>query len=83
MMPAWRGDGAEVYYVSLDQKMMAVAVTPGPEFEARTPVVLFDAPVRVHATRQYDVTPDGQRFLLNRLVESDKIEPLALIQNWQ
>jgi len=83
IMPAWRGDGAELYYVSLDQKMMAVAVTPGPDFEAAPPSLLFDAPVRIHATRQYDVTPDGQRFLLNRLVESDKIEPIALIQNWQ
>ncbi|MCM2316437.1 MAG: serine/threonine-protein kinase [Thermoanaerobaculia bacterium] len=83
MMPAWRGDGRELYYVSLDRKMMAVAVTPETDFAAAAPVPLFDAPVRPHPTRQYDVSPDGQRFLLNRMVESDLIEPIAIVQNWQ
>ena len=32
--------------------------------------------------RQYDVYADGQRFLLNRRVESDD-EPIRLLINWR
>jgi eukaryotic-like serine/threonine-protein kinase len=81
-MPVWRGDGREIFYVSIDEKMMAVPVTPGPEFESGAPVALFDAPIRVHQARQYDVTSDGQRFLLNRIVENATPEPIMLVQNW-
>jgi Tol biopolymer transport system component len=81
-MPAWRGDGRELYYVSLEGKMMAVGVTPGTDFESADPVVLFDAPVRQHATTQYDVTADGKRFLVNKRIESAAVEPIVLIQNW-
>lgn len=80
-MPVWRPDGRELFYVSLGGKMMAVAVTPGADFETATPVTLFDAPLRQHATTQYDVTNDG-RFLLNRRVETVNADPVTLLQNW-
>jgi hypothetical protein len=80
-MPAWRADGRELYYVSLEGKMTAVAVTPGPELDSSAPVILFDAPLRQHQTTQYDVANDG-RFLLNRRVENDTPDPIALLQNW-
>ncbi len=81
-MPYWSADGREIFYISTSKKMMAVAVTTGASFEASSPVVLFDAPVRAHPTRQYDVSRDGRRFLLNRLSESSAVEPVSLIQNW-
>ena len=80
-MPVWRADGRELFYVSLDGKMTAVSVTPGAELEAAAPVTLFDAPLRQHATTQYDVSSDGL-FLLNRRVEDDAAEPITLLQNW-
>ena len=40
--PRWRADGREMYYLSTDQKLMAVAVGPGPTFGK--PMELF--PVR-------------------------------------
>ena len=46
--PRWRADGREMYYLSLDQKLMAVAVGPGPSFGE--PTALF--PVRVAARPQ-------------------------------
>jgi serine/threonine protein kinase/Tol biopolymer transport system component len=82
IMPMWRGDGRELFYVSLEGKMMSVAVTPGPEFVTEPPATLFDAPLRNHPTTQYDVTSDGQHFLLNKRVESVSAEPVALVQNW-
>jgi Tol biopolymer transport system component len=80
-MPVWRPDGRELFYVSLDGKMTAVAVTAGADFETGAPVALFDAPLRQHATTQYDVANDG-RFLLNRRVESVNADPITLLQNW-
>jgi eukaryotic-like serine/threonine-protein kinase len=81
--PAWRGDGREIYYISRERKMMAAPISYEPKFDAGTPVVLFDAPVRqAIPARQYDVSSDGKRFLLNREAEQEVIEPLTLVQNW-
>jgi hypothetical protein len=81
-MPAWRADGRELYYISPERKMMAVAVTTTPSFQAGTPVPLFKAELRDHQTRQYDVTADGKHFVLNQQMGSGPSEPLTLIQNW-
>jgi len=81
-MPSWRGDGREIYYVSGESRMMAVAVKPGAAFETETPVALFATELRPHIARQYDVTPDGSKFLLNNLVDISPPEPVTLLQNW-
>jgi dipeptidyl aminopeptidase/acylaminoacyl peptidase len=70
--PRWRRkDGAELYYLSLDGKVMAVPVTRGSTLVFGAPVELFAAPplgasVRP-ASRRYDVTADGQRFIFAAL----------------
>lgn len=83
--PVWRRDGKELFYLSADRKMMAVPVRTSPRFEAETPRPLFDAATRwVDAGRiaQYDVSADGQRFLLNRMVAEEGAAPMTLLQNW-
>jgi Tol biopolymer transport system component len=73
---AWRQDGRELYYVEnasadgpLKIRVMAVPITTTPTFSAGTPRVLFEGPFRVDGPfRGYDVTPDGQRFLMVREV---------------
>jgi hypothetical protein len=62
--------------------MMAVAVKPGATFEVETPVALFATALRPHIARQYDVTPDGAKFLLNSLVDISPPGPVTLLQNW-
>jgi Tol biopolymer transport system component len=64
--PRWRADGREMYYLSADQKLMALAVNPGPSFGA--PTELFQvrvaggvSPQRTH----YVPSRDGRRFLIN------------------
>jgi hypothetical protein len=59
--PHWRRDGKELFYMAPDGKMMVVDVAVGPEFRASIPSLLFQAPTRVI---DWDVTADGQRFLL-------------------
>jgi serine/threonine protein kinase/Tol biopolymer transport system component len=41
--PRWRSDGKELFYVSSDDKLMAVPVTAGANFDSGTPVALFQA----------------------------------------
>ena len=59
---------------------MAAAVTLEPAFSAGTPEVLFD-PGEV-GFNQWDVTPDGNRFLVAQRIEQFEAEPLTLVQNW-
>jgi Tol biopolymer transport system component len=82
-MAAWSHDGREITYLSSDLAMMSVAIKTSPSFDSSTPVRLFDARLRIHPTRQYDVTADGKRFLLNRVVDGGPTEPIVMLQNWQ
>ena len=84
--PRWRRDGKELYYLSSDGKIIAVPVKLGASFEAGQPVTLFQAHVRQPISAQdvysYDVTADGQRFLINIKVDSPNPAPLSVILNW-
>jgi len=83
--PVWRRDGKELFYRSADGKIMAVPVTlpvAGGSFEAGIPKELF--PISTtglpQIRRQYTVSPDGQRFLVNQTV--DEHPQIVLLQNW-
>jgi len=92
--PRWRRDGKELFYVASDRKMMAAPITistradstieagaPVPLFEART---LIAAEVVLAFRQQYDVTPDGQRFLMNVEPEgASAASPFTVVLNWQ
>jgi len=82
--PKWNGDGTELYYLATDSQMMAVKVNAGATFEAGKPVELFKCRLQSYSNliSPYDVTTDGQRFLLNaRLSDSDPGE-IVVVQNW-
>jgi serine/threonine protein kinase len=81
----WRRDMTELYYVGQNKKMMMVplarrdgTLVPG------TPTELFQT--RIIQPRivlfQYDVTADGQKFLINSLPREDAAVPLHVILNW-
>jgi Tol biopolymer transport system component len=66
--PKWRRDGRELYYLGLDGALMVVEVAPGETFDAGSPTVLFNTGLFVPpfvSETYYDVTADGQRFLVN------------------
>ncbi len=84
--PRWRSDGKELYYLSLDRKMMAASVrADGPAFQHSAPRVLFASIAMVSALAlwTYDVTGDGSRFLLAELAAEVENQPLTLVTNWQ
>ena len=81
----WRADGRELYYVTSDNRLMAVDI----EAAGDTPIVgipqpLFQVPFRSSSFRRnvFDVTADGQRFLVNTLVEGALSAPITWVLNW-
>jgi Tol biopolymer transport system component len=84
--PRWRRDGKELFYLSAEGKMMAVPVRLGTGFEAGPPAVLFQTHLRQPISAQdvfsYDVTGDGQKFLINTKVDEANAAPLSIILNW-
>ena len=85
MFPVWRSDGSELFFVAPDGQMMAAAVkTDGREFEFATPKALFKTRMMslVVNFHEFDVTPDGQRFLIGTLIGESKAAPPTMIMNW-
>jgi len=88
----WRRDGKELFYLGLDDRLMSVAVSfdvRGQNVDLGTPVPLFLAPLPNQAApigitrQQYAVSPDGQRFLINKVVEEVVTTPITIILNWK
>ena len=82
--PRWRADGREIYYLSDDRKLMAVAVGAGPSFAV--PKVLFQTrvPEGVSSRRTHYVpSRDGQRFLINTQTADASPNPITVVLNWQ
>jgi hypothetical protein len=80
--PRWSRDGREIYYLSPDQKMMAVPVKIGSTFEPGVAVALFDLP-RITGFFPYAVAADG-RFLLNTNADSGtEASAVTIVLNWQ
>ena len=78
----WRADGRELFYLAPDLSIMSVAAESGKIFRALPPLRLFQTravqPSGV-AGRAYDVTSDGQRFLINVPASSP---PITAVVNW-
>jgi len=85
--PRWRRDGKELFYLSAEGKMMAVPLKTVDNFEAGAPVALFQTHTRQQISFMdvfsYDVTGDGQRFLINTKVDEADASPLSIILNWE
>jgi len=83
LQPRWRNDGKELYYRTLDAKVMAVEVTSSPAFHAGTPSLLFLAPRASNNGVVWDATSDGKRFLFAAQLEQSAPSPFTMVLNWQ
>jgi eukaryotic-like serine/threonine-protein kinase len=83
--PVWNPNGRELFYRSSD-KMMAVDVATQPGFAAGKPRVLFEGPYQPTPITfpNYDVSPDGQRFLMLKPSEQEHAVPtqINVVLNW-
>jgi Tol biopolymer transport system component len=84
--PRWGRNGEELFYLSQEEKIMAVRVKLGASVDSGTPAALFQANPRVsvanHEQANYDVDQAGQRFLINTSVKSVTTQPLSIVLNW-
>ena len=82
--PRWRGDGKELFYLSpaFQNNIMAVNVDEsGGAISLGSPRTLFHVE-NIEATSQpFDVTPDGQRFLIATPNPLPGPVPLTLVMN--
>ena len=82
--PRWRGDGRELFYIGRDDTITAVAVRPAPTgLDFDRPAPLFPVRIRGADVRyHYAVSRDGQRFLVNTVVEDVPGTPIHVWVNW-
>jgi eukaryotic-like serine/threonine-protein kinase len=83
--PAWRGDGQELFFLSLpgDVRLMAARVETAQTFHAGAPVPLFSvSTIGTAGNSQYGVSRDGKRFLVNTLPQQSTVAPLTVVVNW-
>ncbi len=83
--PAWNPNGREIFYRNGD-KMMAVDIATEPSFAVGKPHVLFAGPYEPSpaTSPNYDVSPDGQRFLMLKPSEQEAAAPtqINVVLNW-
>ncbi len=82
--PVWNPQGGELFYRS-GNRIMAVAVETDDGFAAGTPRMLFAGPYQPTDASfpWYDVSPDGQRFLMLEPVGSQAGgTQIVVVQNW-
>lgn len=81
LYPRWRRDGRELFFMSLDFKIMAATIHTAGKFSADPPVPLIDTAEHNPSDFEYAVSPRGDRFLVSRLFEDDK-RPINIALNW-
>ena len=83
--PQWNRNGRELFYRSGD-KMMAVDISTQSGFVAGKPKQLFEGHYAMNllARADYDVSPDGQRFLMLKPTEQEQAAPaqINVVLNW-
>ena len=78
----WRADGKELFFVVPDGTVMSAPIDTTREFEAGTPVALFNTGAQASARRQHAVSRDGQRFLAIVPERTSTGSPLTVVVNW-
>ena len=85
----WNGNGKELFYIARDGKMMAIPIqASGQSLQKSSPIPLFQTRIvdggdpSVHPKFQYAVTRDGQRFLINTIVDEPAAAPITIVTNW-
>jgi len=80
MQPRWRRDGKELFFLSPDSRMMAVDVSLSATVTPGVPHELFQASAGIATGQRYDVSADGQRFLMYSLNRENA--PITVVMNW-
>jgi Tol biopolymer transport system component/predicted Ser/Thr protein kinase len=82
--PRWRRDGTEIFYLTPDNTLMAAAVNgKGSSFQVGVVKRLFPTHI-VGPRNEYDVSADGQKFLINSVPQQNgaAAAPITVVVNW-
>ena len=82
--PRWRADGRELFYMSLDNKLMSAEISEqGSSVVIGKVQPLFQTnPVPSAPECNYDLAPDGKKFVIVTLPADQASQPLTLAVNW-
>ena len=80
--PRWARGGRELFFIAPGGRIMSVEIRTSTIVEAGTPQVLFSASLKNAPGPPYDVSSDGQRFLVNVPIGEESAPPITLVQNW-
>jgi eukaryotic-like serine/threonine-protein kinase len=73
----WSARGNELFYISEDRRVMAVAIKSGEQFEASAPKALFAA-----RDGDYAVLQKGQQFVFSSLAGESRTPTITVFVNW-
>jgi serine/threonine protein kinase/WD40 repeat protein len=81
--PRWRHDGRELFYISLDNKIISAEIAvQGTSLVIGKVTPLFQANPVSSAGWTYDVSSDGKKLVVVSEANEKTAEPLTLISNW-
>ena len=82
--PQWSPDGGELFYKTQIGQFMAAEIIPGPTFiiGERTALFQFGGMLTNGTHAEYDVHPDGDRFLMIQLDSSAEDKPLVVTEGF-
>jgi eukaryotic-like serine/threonine-protein kinase len=87
--PLWAPSGRELFFVDVQRRMTAVPFTPGSPPRLGERKVLFTLPSDLYLWENdyytpFDISPDGQRFVMARQIEAAGADqaPLIVVDNW-
>jgi hypothetical protein len=78
--PRWRADGKELFFANGVNLMGAGVEVVGDALRLATPVMFFQDLTNPTA---WDVSRDGQRFLVVPPLDSDREAPITVVMNWE
>jgi Tol biopolymer transport system component len=81
--PRWRRDGNELFYVTLEDSLMAVPIVAAETIQAGEPSMLFSIDFSSPSVNAYPyaVSADGQRFLVITPQETSSAA-VSVVVNW-
>jgi Tol biopolymer transport system component len=83
LMPRWRADGLELFFLAESGSVMSVSTSTGTaEFAFEPPRKLFETSAIPKKSDLYDVSPDGQRLLMNVPYEGAGDSSITVMTNW-
>jgi hypothetical protein len=82
----WRRDGKELFYLAWDGRIYGVPTSLLSKPKIGKPVPLFtistESRAAVHSLLGFDVSADGQQFLIPIVTSSEKSE-IVVVHNWE